>query len=448
MVHETTIVALGSQDRGVSVWSTSSSRAIASAQDLFRHSVLDLAWSPCGSKLFACSYDGTIAILEFDVSDFGSPVSGTDLTNMLGQYGMDRRNIIPESAEQLKIQQRIHEQARDQLDDRMQTDLLKTPSKKVPTPKIVNPLPTVINQPTLVPAKQTVTMTKDGRKRIQPVFLQGGSPLQTSKAANMPLISRPAESQQIGSETICYTLPVIQETKRHVNLSMPGYRSTFSASIDIDGINSRRILECKNSKKHCRLQFSVDADLQWATEYPHSALAACIVPLFVAVAYSDCSLLIYSHIGTRLFPPMRLESGVSFMVARDDYLLYLNCIGSIYMWNIGKRYAILADISVCGLLDQQETIVKLLINDKAPMITTSKQVSWLYDTSMRSWMQVAQPNAARRIESAMFGNLNRSLPTLDQIEVALFNPVEPCLVTSFGIGGLLVLAKSVRTEIG
>jgi protein HIRA/HIR1 len=44
MVTQNAVCAIGSQDSGISVWWSGSSRAIVSAQQIFSHSVLDLAW--------------------------------------------------------------------------------------------------------------------------------------------------------------------------------------------------------------------------------------------------------------------------------------------------------------------------------------------------------------------------------------------------------------------
>jgi len=45
--EETTTVsicAIGSQDRGISIWRTETNRAVIVANDIFDHSVLDMTW--------------------------------------------------------------------------------------------------------------------------------------------------------------------------------------------------------------------------------------------------------------------------------------------------------------------------------------------------------------------------------------------------------------------
>lgn len=61
-----TICALGSQDRSVSIWVTRFNRPVCVAADIFDNNVYDLAWTPDGKSLFACSQDGTVACLQLD----------------------------------------------------------------------------------------------------------------------------------------------------------------------------------------------------------------------------------------------------------------------------------------------------------------------------------------------------------------------------------------------
>jgi protein HIRA/HIR1 len=61
-----TICALGSQDRSVSIWVTRFSRPVCVAADIFDNNVYDLAWTPDGKSLFACSQDGTVACLQLE----------------------------------------------------------------------------------------------------------------------------------------------------------------------------------------------------------------------------------------------------------------------------------------------------------------------------------------------------------------------------------------------
>lgn len=67
--------AIGSRDRSISVWLTSLKRPLVVIKDLFDDSVLDISWSSNGLHLLACSWDGSVACVNFTPSEIGSPLS-------------------------------------------------------------------------------------------------------------------------------------------------------------------------------------------------------------------------------------------------------------------------------------------------------------------------------------------------------------------------------------
>ncbi|PQM33769.1 protein HIRA-like isoform X1 [Prunus yedoensis var. nudiflora] len=60
------VIAIGSQDRTITVWTTASPRPLFVAKHFFSQSVVDLSWSPDGYSLFACSLDGSVATFHFE----------------------------------------------------------------------------------------------------------------------------------------------------------------------------------------------------------------------------------------------------------------------------------------------------------------------------------------------------------------------------------------------
>ena len=76
--------AIGSQDATLSVWMAGMPRALAIVHKLFDAEISDLSWNSGGSGgdglcLFACSLDGSVCCLQFEIGDLGdiSPVSKT-----------------------------------------------------------------------------------------------------------------------------------------------------------------------------------------------------------------------------------------------------------------------------------------------------------------------------------------------------------------------------------
>ncbi|KAI6021803.1 histone transcription regulator 1 [Pisolithus microcarpus] len=60
------VVALGADDRSISIWQTKSARPLIVAREVFERQIMDLSWSRDGLTLYAASSDGTIAVFDFD----------------------------------------------------------------------------------------------------------------------------------------------------------------------------------------------------------------------------------------------------------------------------------------------------------------------------------------------------------------------------------------------
>ncbi|KAF8632896.1 hypothetical protein AX17_004742 [Amanita inopinata Kibby_2008] len=60
------VVALGADDRSVSVWQTKSARPLIVAKEVFERQIMDLSWSWDGMTLYAASSDGTLAVFNFE----------------------------------------------------------------------------------------------------------------------------------------------------------------------------------------------------------------------------------------------------------------------------------------------------------------------------------------------------------------------------------------------
>ncbi|EMD34741.1 hypothetical protein CERSUDRAFT_116935 [Gelatoporia subvermispora B] len=63
------VVALGADDRAVSVWQTKSARPLIVAKEVFERQIMDLSWSQDGLTLYAVSSDGTLAVFSFDTDE-------------------------------------------------------------------------------------------------------------------------------------------------------------------------------------------------------------------------------------------------------------------------------------------------------------------------------------------------------------------------------------------
>ncbi|CAA0825218.1 homolog of histone chaperone HIRA [Striga hermonthica] len=154
------VIAIGSQDRTITVWTTASPRPLFVAKHFFSQSVVDLTWSPDGFSLFACSLDGTVATFHFDANEIGHKLTESELQGLKrNRYGdvRARQGSLAETPAQLILEAASTKQ---------------NPSKKtnVPIPKRqTSPKPAV---DLAITAKASKTTVSDGKKKTEDAIIK------------------------------------------------------------------------------------------------------------------------------------------------------------------------------------------------------------------------------------------------------------------------------------
>ncbi|KAK8504874.1 hypothetical protein V6N13_056201 [Hibiscus sabdariffa] len=147
------VIAIGSQDRTITVWTTASPRPLFVAKHFFGQSVVDLSWSPDGYSLFACSLDGTVATFHFEAKELGQKLSDAELDELKrSRYGdvRGRQTNLAESPAQLLLEAASAKQ---------------TTSKKVALDVQQNQIPVKSSLELGVPNKSSQPQNNDGKKR-------------------------------------------------------------------------------------------------------------------------------------------------------------------------------------------------------------------------------------------------------------------------------------------
>ncbi|KAH9573919.1 hypothetical protein CY35_01G027300 [Sphagnum magellanicum] len=101
------VIAIGSQDCCISVWTTGSPRPVFIGKHFFTQSVVDLSWSPDGYTLFCCSLDGTVASFHFEAKELGQKISDSEMEEFKkSRYGDVRacQVMLAESPAQLVLE--------------------------------------------------------------------------------------------------------------------------------------------------------------------------------------------------------------------------------------------------------------------------------------------------------------------------------------------------------
>ncbi|XP_019178834.1 PREDICTED: protein HIRA isoform X1 [Ipomoea nil] len=160
------VIAIGSQDRTITVWTTASPRPLFVAKHFFSQSVVDLSWSPDGYSLFACSLDGTVATFHFDANELGTRLSDTELDDLKkSRYGdvRGRQTNLVESPAQLLLETASAKQT--PVKKTSENVSLNLASPKAP----VNPVAAVkVPKPKVDNGKKIEGVTSDGLNKDAP----------------------------------------------------------------------------------------------------------------------------------------------------------------------------------------------------------------------------------------------------------------------------------------
>ncbi|KAF5937635.1 hypothetical protein HYC85_025141 [Camellia sinensis] len=172
------VIAIGSQDRTITVWTTASPRPLFVAKHFFTQSVVDLSWSPDGYSLLSCSLDGTVATFHFEEKELGQRLTDAELEELkrsrYGDVGGRQANLA-ESPAQLLLEAASAKQ---------------TKSKKV-TPNVSQNQTTILSSAHLeVSVKASESQVDDGKKS------SGASVDALNKAATTARMSSPVKQRE------------------------------------------------------------------------------------------------------------------------------------------------------------------------------------------------------------------------------------------------------------
>ncbi|KAI8053058.1 WD40-repeat-containing domain protein [Syncephalis plumigaleata] len=442
------ICALGSQDQTISFWLTSRPRSLMVTHDIFKQGVLDMAWSMDGRVLYACSLDGTVTVIQLGEQEIGKTLTTEEQEMHFSSLGLKMRSVeLAETPEQLDMEQSnttttttatttskasqpnnrvamlMGHSDTDDIEP-MQITATSTPLQNNTadvsatfSSGIADTSSISIASSSVAPA-QKVTITADGRRRIQPQFIRGLTTTSTSHTTNVQSLpsvpstpvqanmglrnmaldhlssnhmmemtppsramppggiesvvvgqKRPAHEMQdsasqgpnkmmasYSAETrTTYLAPELAISS--IRLGIPKIHSTFSRS----RINDKSwVFECHNSISQqngaAQIICSRQGKIFWKQLVSSPILLLVASSMFSAAACEDGTIHVFSTNGRRLFPSLCLNAPPSFLDCNGRYLLCLTAVGQLFVWDIVEREAILANESIAALLYNESTM--------------------------------------------------------------------------------------------
>ncbi|KAJ1803734.1 HIR complex subunit [Coemansia sp. RSA 2523] len=492
---QTSVCAAAGQDRSVSVWLTSQPVPLTAATALFAGSVFDLAWhipepssyesedDPVVARLAACSFDGTVALLEFSRSELGSPIPIPDQGAMLAAHGWSRpyksaRTLadlhcsdgsnnddeydgnsdgrprpIAETVAQIHLEESpIREPRESRIARALEPISNESPSEPVST--AAEPLATIhMDEQSSVssPAEPALTeqampvpvRTKDGRKRVAPVFIRplgGGrastakhSPVQSAGQAPVPKAGQPpfadpprlpidmplwiearvqssigtfeatTENEDAdvvarvvgpaGAQSLVHALPL---TAARVRLSVPAVVAQLSSSgaVSIVAHNTDSLrLVCASPGT-------------WTVYLDQPCVALDASTNVTAVSLVDGTVHWFdSGSGARLAPPLMLGTPATVVRCTGRFCLVLDASGLISVYDVVALEARADHISIAPLLNSLDQSVPaltgVLLSESGDFVVQlTNGCAFAFNTLLRSWLRIADPHAFRRSDFA------------------------------------------------
>lgn len=100
-----TVIASAGQDKTLSIWNTNTTRPLVILQDICQKSISDLAWTPDGEAVFACSLDGSIVVARFEEGELGWVARVEEVDKALQKFGSSRKGMgIAEDVDGLQLE--------------------------------------------------------------------------------------------------------------------------------------------------------------------------------------------------------------------------------------------------------------------------------------------------------------------------------------------------------
>lgn len=393
-----TVIACSGQDRMLSVWNTSSPRPLVIAQNVATKQISDLAWSPDGMALFGCSMDGTLFACVFEEGDLGFAVPLEANNKLLEKYGYGRPMKITEGIPvpiSILGNSKRNSQA---------------PTKRIESKPFTN----------------KVTVTKDGRKRVAPQLIsvpmiEASTPISSSapftnhsrtpevnginkRKSSGPSVQSSPKRRQVEKKN--------QVTLRQVNTTPAINHRKFDRQTpsDVQSIVTAKLDEdltftIRNSVGQglpCTVSMTRHGELIWTDTLQRRCLTSTGNSIFSAVCCEDSSLIVYSDSGTRILPPLIVESTPSFLETFNSrHLMLITKNHFLYAWDILDQKALFNRISIEPIIlsakrslppEKQPAISSAGITIQGfAIICINTDEAFAYVPNLSCWTRITEP---------------------------------------------------------
>lgn len=362
--------------------------------------------------------------------------------------------LVPQSSSTPKSAQKTPQKLPAFLPNRLTAETVDTNKLTASKEQIASPKrPGPSDNGNEIPTKfvQKVTITKEGKKRVAPQLLTtlsatpstsrlASTQLQHTGSSQLPpqQFSQPINSLPKGGVPILIvgnktkvnhendeSDQALQEEKIEEGLLKNYYSSLIDSSTSISNINfeapryktnivhslnneQKYVLEVKNGtseKNPTRIVALENGNTKWMDYLPRPVILVTGSIHFWSIACDDGSLHLYSLTGSRLLPPIMIESKASFLHCNNAYLLCISSSGMVYAWNVVNKTALFTANSLAPILsrvsnnvtiennstDIPHVVIASISKEGVPSVTLSTGETYVYSSTMLCWQRITEP---------------------------------------------------------
>ena len=405
----TSVFALGSYDGKVSVWAASAERAYFVGKRFFSNQVLDVAWTPDGRSLLACSADKSVACFQFEESELGPVATAGEMaevmTSLYGSTNGRAGTRLVETAELLALEKHSNQMR--------ESDRANEAGDK-PVRSAIKALDARLGDGAVGfgsgPSNGASLAAAIGTNRIKAV---GGRTISTTRAPQIRTDrddnssapqkrTRDASRREGVARAALPPLPTKASLTCSWNLedSMDDPRTGCDAASLLDSMKRGRVLLTASNGVSTVAQSSFSQITvegpggTWTDLVPGNIVSAVGSNEYCVVAMADGHVLLYSPSGRRRCPPLCMGAGISRVIkstARSEYrnaVIVISTSGSLRIIDpVGLRQ--LGAIDLVTILEGGRTVADVwLSNSGAPLVSLSDSSAYVWDASMAFWTRV------------------------------------------------------------
>ncbi|KAJ3893605.1 histone transcription regulator 1 [Lentinula edodes] len=428
------VVALGADDRSISVWQTKSARPLIVAKEVFDRQIMDLSWSWDGMTLYAASSDGTIAVFDFEQDELEGIAPHSVQEQYLSKFGFTPpplpegySHVIASSHNATVSEVRSQSAAFDTATiggEVVNVLVAKRNNKKkraglttmssVPSAgagpssysnkrasflpdsdaKLGKPLSPLVRESSFpAPDEQPFDTHPDWHSHGD-VNMAPSDAFDSGSMRKKDEVSRPMYKTLGGNRQ--REMVLVKEINDYVSvggslgLSLPVPATLTRITAELDGTH---IFEGLNPEDGgaTSVHFFKGKQTLWLDYLSSPVIAVHATPHFCVAAMSDGSLNVYSPSGRRLMPTLNLGLPCSILDGSKNCLLVITQAGVLHLWNVSKGIAFFPPVSVAPLISSpNDTIVSALVRPNGtPIVNCSNGTVYSYDAALFIWVKIS-----------------------------------------------------------